>query len=133
MWSFAPRLLGLAFLFAMFVYGFLRLIQRMPLFQKPRRKIYQCRFCAGREDVAQGIISDSFQPQPRFWWQLWWTLMFAYVHPFSTCPLKAYPCNIFDTMSSIPAVSRFRMPRILRSLRGPWFIARKLRNKMMHV
>ena len=125
-------LLSLAFSFAMFVFRFLRLFQKMPLFQKPRRKIYRCRFCAGRRRHDPKKRFQTVSSRRRFWWQLWWTLMFAYIHPFYSCPLKAYPSNIFDTMSSFPAVSRFRLPRCFRFLRGPWFIPRKLRNKMMH-
>ena len=84
------------------------------------------------EDMIQRRDFRQFPAADGFWWQLWWTLMFAYIHPFYSCPLKAYPSNIFDTMSSFPAVSRFRLPRCFRFLRGPWFIPRKLRNKMMH-
>ena len=107
-------LLSLAFSFAMFVFRFLRLFQKMPLFQKPRRKIYRCRFCAGRRRHDPKKRFQTVSSRRRFWWQLWWTLMFAYIHPFYSCPLKTYPSNIFDTNVFISSCFKISVATLLQ-------------------
>lgn len=98
---------GFIFMFFMFAFQCTKIAVRKIRTQRPRRKIYRCRFCAGHRRPWP----HKRRPKKRTRLRIWCLVASIFLHILRSCPEKTSPTNIFDTMYSIPAIYDSKYPR----------------------